>query len=90
MAVYETSLIRRGTVAEGTMAFYFKRPAGFSHQAGQSLLLTLINPSETDSHGASRTFTIASAPHEPELMVVTRMRDTAARLPRGHPGDGSS
>ena len=73
----EARLTRRETVAEGTMAFYFSRPAGFRHQAGQSVLVKLIDPPETDGEGDARTFTIASAPHEPELMIATRMRDTA-------------
>lgn len=77
MTIHEAGLVRRETVAEGTMAFYFSKPSGFRHQAGQSLLLTLIDPAETDSEGNGRTFTIASAPHEPELMIATRMRDTA-------------
>ena len=77
MAVHETRLARRETVAEGTMTFYFAKPPGFRHQAGQSLTMTLINPPETDSEGSGRTFTIASAPHEAELMIATRMRDTA-------------
>ena len=59
------------------MAFYFSKPSGFRHEAGQSLLLTLVSPPETDGEGNDRTFTIASAPHEPELMIATRMRDTA-------------
>lgn len=59
------------------MAFFFSKPPGFRHQAGQSLLLTLVDPPQTDGEGDSRTFTIASAPHEPELMIATRMRDTA-------------
>ena len=77
MAVHEVRLRRRESVAEGTTAFYFSRPAGFEFRAGQSLLLSLISPPETDGEGDSRTFTIASAPHEAELMVATRMRDTA-------------
>lgn len=77
MAVHEVRLRRSETIAEGTMAFYFSRPQEFSFRAGQSLLLGLIDPPETDSAGDRRTFTIASAPHEPELMVATRMRDTA-------------
>ncbi|HMA87381.1 MAG TPA: FAD-dependent oxidoreductase [Burkholderiales bacterium] len=77
MAIHEVRLLRRETVAEGTMAFHFSRPAGFEFRAGQSLLLSLIAPPETDGEGDSRTFTIASAPHEPELMIATRMRDTA-------------
>ena len=77
MTIHETRLVRRETVAEGTMAFYFAKPSSFRHQAGQSLLLTLVNPPETDGEGNGRTFTIASAPHELELMIATRMRDTA-------------
>lgn len=77
MAIYETRLVRRETVAEGTMAFYFSKPSGFWHQAGQSILMRLIGPPETDGEGDARTFTIASAPHESELMIATRMRDTA-------------
>lgn len=77
MVFDEVPLTRRETVAEGTMAFYFAKPAGFAHQAGQSLLLTLVDPVETDAEGDSRTFTIASAPHERELMIATRMRETA-------------
>jgi ferredoxin-NADP reductase len=39
--------------------------------------MTLLDPSETDSEGNVRSFSIASAPHEDTLMVATRMRDTA-------------
>ena len=77
MPIHEARLMRREPVAEGTVAFYFSKPPGFRHQAGQSLLLTLVNPPETDGEGNGRTFTIASAPHEPDLMIATRMRDTA-------------
>lgn len=77
MTIHEARLVRRETVAEGTMAFYFSKPPGFRHQAGQSLLMTLVNPPETDNEGNARTFTIASAPNEAELMIATRMRDTA-------------
>lgn len=74
---FETRLVRRAEVAEGTMAFHFARPAGFAFQAGQNVLVTLVDPPETDAQGPSRTFTLASAPHQPELVVATRMRDTA-------------
>lgn len=59
------------------MAFSFSRPPGFQFRAGQSLAMSLVGPPETDSAGDTRTFTIASAPHEPELMIATRMRDSA-------------
>jgi ferredoxin-NADP reductase len=77
MAVYQTRLVRRETVAERTMAFYLERPAGFSHEAGQDALIRVLEPKEIDGFGMSRTFTFASAPHEAELMIATRMRDTA-------------
>jgi len=67
----EVALRRREQVAEGTFAFHFDKPAGFSHQAGQNALLTLPDGSE------GHTFTIASAPHERELLFATRMRDSA-------------
>lgn len=59
------------------MAFHFEKPAGFAHQAGQNAVFTLVEAPQTDAQGASRTFTLASAPHEPELMIATRMRDSA-------------
>jgi ferredoxin-NADP reductase len=77
VTVHKTRLTRSETVAENTMAFYFAKPPGFHHRAGQSLAMTLINPTETDSMGDTRIFTIASAPAEPELMIATRIRDTA-------------
>ena len=64
-------------VAAGTMAFRFERPPRFAFQAGQNVLVTLIEPAELDAQGPSRTFSLASAPHEPELLIATRMRDTA-------------
>ena len=67
----------RKEVAEGTMAFRFEKPSGWTFKAGQYLDMTLLNPSETDSEGNVRSFSIASAPHEETLMVATRMRDTA-------------
>ena len=42
--MYEVTLRRRETVAEGTLAFYFDKPAGFSHDAGQNVMLSLIEP----------------------------------------------
>lgn len=77
MAAYEVRLVRSEQVAEDTMAFYFSKPSGYSYQAGQSLRMELIDPPQTDNAGDTRIFTIASAPHEAELMIAARMRDTA-------------
>ena len=67
----------KSEVAEGTMAFYFERPTGFQFKAGQFVDFTLVNPPETDEEGNTRSFSIASAPYEDDLMIATRMRDTA-------------
>ena len=77
MATHQVKLKSRQEIAEGTMAFHFEKPPGFAFKAGQALAWTLINPPETDDEGVMRNFSIASAPGEPDLMIATRMRDTA-------------
>ena len=74
---YRPKLVNRVEVAEDTMAFHFEKPSGFDFKPGQSSDLTLVDPPETDSEGNIRTFSIASAPFEDQLMFATRMRDTA-------------
>ncbi len=86
-STYMSTLNRREEIAAGTMAFHFTKPPGFSFRAGQSLDLTLLNPPETDAEGNTRAFSIASAPSDPDLMIATRMRDTAfKRVLRTAPG----
>ena len=92
---HQPKLLNRVEVAEGTMAFYFEKPSGFEFKPGQAADLTLLNPPETDSEGNTRTFSIASAPYESQLMFVTRMRDTAfkrslKKVPLGTPVQMSS
>jgi ferredoxin-NADP reductase len=76
-SVYTAPLTSRHEIAEGTMAFRFAKPADFQFRAGQSVDITLLNPPETDAEGNTRAFSIASAPFDGELMIATRMRDTA-------------
>ena len=71
------TLLKREQVAEGTTAFYFTKPEGFDFRPGQYMDITLIDPPQSDGEGNTRTFSIASAPFEPYLMIATRMRDTA-------------
>ena len=61
------------------MAFHFERPSGFQFQAGQFITLTLINAPETDAEGDTRAFSLASAPYEKDLMIATRMRESALK-----------
>ena len=59
------------------MAFHFEKPAGFTFTPGQAGDFTLDNPPETDAEGNKRSFSLAGAPYEPDLIIATRMRDTA-------------
>src|SRR5680860_14477 len=77
MPVYKIKLKSRQEIAAGTMAFHFEKPEGFAYKAGQFADYTLINPSETDAEGNTRGFSLASTPYEDDLMLATRMRDTA-------------
>jgi ferredoxin-NADP reductase len=77
MPTFETDFLRRAEIADGSMAFHFKRPADFDFRAGQAVTLSLIEPPETDTKGNRRTFSIVSAPFETEIVIATRMRDTA-------------
>lgn len=78
METFRTKLLHKQEVAAGTKAFHFEKPANFQFRAGQFVDVTLIDPPETDASGSTRTFTLASAPFENELMVVTRMREHSA------------
>jgi ferredoxin-NADP reductase len=75
--IFMAKLKSRQEIAEGTMAFHFEKPAGWTFKAGQFIDITLLEPSETDTEGNTRGFSIASAPQEETIMVATRMRDTA-------------
>lgn len=77
MSIYKVKLKSRQEIAFGTMAFHFEKPEGFTYKAGQFADLTLFDPPETDAEGNTRSFSLASAPYEGDLMVATRMRDTA-------------
>jgi ferredoxin-NADP reductase len=74
---FKSKLKKKETLAEGTMGFYFAKPAGFQFKPGQYMDITLIDPPETDAEGNIRSLSIASAPEEEYLLFATRMRDTA-------------
>lgn len=77
MPTYKVKLKSKREIADGTMAFLFEKPVDFVYKAGQFADCTLINPAETDAEGNTRAFSFASAPYEDELMLATRIRDTA-------------
>ena len=70
-------LVKRQEVADRTVAFEFEKPPGWAFKAGQAVDVTLVEPPESDGAGNTRTLSIASAPGDGTLMVVTRMRETA-------------
>ncbi len=75
-SVHTSNLLSREAIAEGTMAFRFIKPADFQFRAGQSIDMTLLNTPEIDEEGSTRSFSLASAPFDSDLMIATRMRDT--------------
>ncbi|MBP6018275.1 MAG: FAD-dependent oxidoreductase [Burkholderiaceae bacterium] len=77
MSIYQIKLKAKKQIATGTMSFSFEKPVGFIHKAGQFADFTLLNPPETDAEGNIRGFSLTSAPYETNLMIATRMRDTA-------------
>jgi ferredoxin-NADP reductase len=77
MPTYSVKLKYKREIASGTMAFHFEKPKELAWKAGQFADCTLINPAETDAEGNTRAFSLASAPYEDELVLATRMRDTA-------------
>ncbi len=87
MSASGTRLLASEEIAEGTRAFHFARPDGFTFKAGQAIDVSLdATAVATDAN--RHTFSIASAPFEDRLTVATRMRDSAfkralAALPVG-------
>jgi len=78
MIDYQSTLLGRTEVAEGTMAFQFEKPNNFVFKAGQYIDLTLSGsqPQLGPSDGMTHTFSIASSPSDKDLIVTTRMRNT--------------
>jgi ferredoxin-NADP reductase len=80
----------RDSLCDGTTGLYFEKPDGFEFKPGQFANFTLDSVITTDAGGITRSLSIASAPHEQELLVAMRMRETgfkriASALPIGAP-----
>jgi ferredoxin-NADP reductase len=71
------TLLRREEIAEGTMAFHFETPSGFSFGAVEFADVPLTDPLKTGVNGNTRTFSIPHSPFASELVFTTRMRDIA-------------
>jgi ferredoxin-NADP reductase len=77
MTSFKVRLQRREEVAHGTMAFHFDKPPGFTFRPGQAIDLFLSDPAVSGTEAARHAFSIVSAPHEGELALATRMRDSS-------------
>lgn len=65
-------------VAEHTLAFHFEKPEGFLFKPGQAIDLSLSIPDMTVGAGTElHTLSLVSAPYQDEIIIATRMRDTA-------------
>jgi ferredoxin-NADP reductase len=90
MCAYQTTLLGRTEVAEGTMAFQFGKPTDFVFSPGQYIDLTISDSQGGPANGLTHTFSIASSPLDERLLVTTRMRNTVFKqalsiLPIGSP-----
>ncbi|MEO6906457.1 MAG: FAD-dependent oxidoreductase [Abditibacteriaceae bacterium] len=77
MFPYKTRLLSSKEIAFETLEFHFEKPESHTFTPGQWGDITLVDPPETDAEGNTRGFTIASAPYEGDLIMATRLRDTA-------------
>ncbi len=91
MAKLTCLLSERKQVAEGTMSFRFELSGqSFAFQPGQFVRVGLSNPPHPDPKGNARSFSIASAPSDPFLLIASRMTGSAfktslAEVPLGTP-----
>ena len=83
MTTHATTLRARRPVAHGTAAFHFDKPAGFVFEPGQAIDVVLPELPGGDVQSARHTFSIVSAPFESELVIATRMRDSAFKRTLG-------
>jgi ferredoxin-NADP reductase len=77
MPPFKATLQAQKTLCDGITAFHFEKPDELNFQAGQFFNITLLSPGDTHPAGNTRALSIASAPHERNLMVATRLRSTA-------------
>lgn len=89
MNLFRIKLKDRRISAEHTIALYFEKPPDFSFTAGQYTDLILPPPShDILPSEMKRDFSIASAPHEHDLMFAARVgpsifKQTLASMPLG-------
>ena len=63
----------RRIITDETLEFVLQRPTGFEFQAGQNVNLKLSELKYDDARQGRRSLTIASSPHENDLVFATRL-----------------
>lgn len=76
MATYDTNLKEKISVARGTAALHFRKPEGFTYQPGQTISLVLPRAEGSEPPTQKHTFSLVSAPHQDDLCIATRIRDS--------------
>lgn len=86
---YEVKITKVETIAQKTKAFTLQKPQDYHYKAGQFFEVILNKASVLSGEEASHIFSIASAPHESELLFATRMRSSEYKkaLDKVAPGD---
>lgn len=78
MSTYTVAFKKHREIANRTMAFHFEKPADFTFKPGQAIDITLpATGQEAGGDALLHTFSLVSAPFEDEIVIATRMRDTA-------------
>ncbi|RZS30794.1 ferredoxin--NADP reductase [Corticibacter populi] len=86
---FQVKVIATHEVAQDTLAVVLEKPAGFDYEAGQFVSVTIPGFTPTDEDDGERMLSLASAPHEPHLLLAMRMRDSAFKrhIAQLRPGD---
>jgi len=64
-------------IAENTTEVRLEKPSGFVFRAGQAVYVTLNELEQCDARGRVRTFSIAGAPQERDLVLAMRRSDSS-------------
>lgn len=73
---FQLEFIKKKKEATNVYSFYFKKPINLKFNPGQyfKVNLSIDNP---DDRGSSRYFTISSSPSEKDLVITTKILDSA-------------
>jgi ferredoxin-NADP reductase len=77
MPIHKIKLLAKREIAKDTLLFIFEKPEGLTFAPGQYAGFTLIDPSETDANGITRRFSLLSSPDDKEIMIATRIQNSA-------------